>query len=124
MQGKKGNREQGTGNSSDTQHSALSTQHSPTPNHWLGIRLIGTKSNRDGIGARVVVTAGGRSYTQDHQLAGGYLSAHDPRLHFGLGQANAVEKIVVHWPSGRVDTIQSVPADQYIEVIEGKGRTR
>jgi hypothetical protein len=89
--------------------------------HWLGVRLIGTKSNRDGVGARVVVTAGGKHLVRDQSLAGGYLSAHDPRVHFGLGGATRVERVVVRWPDGRTDTVTDVLADQYIEIVEGKG---
>ncbi len=93
-------------------------------NHWLGVRLIGTQSNRDGIGARVQVTADGKTYTQDAQLAGGYISAHDPRLHFGLGQARRIEQIVVRWPNGKTETLREVPLDAYVEITEGKGLTR
>jgi hypothetical protein len=89
-------------------------------NHWIGIRLEGVKCNRDGIGARVTVTAGGKTYLRDQQLAGGYLSAHDPRLHFGLGQARAIDKITVRWPNGHVDTIRRSPVDRYVRIIEGK----
>src|SRR5205085_9425269 len=71
-------------------HNELKTQ-----NHWLGIRLIGTKSNRDGIGARITVTAGGKPYVRDVQLAGGYLSAHDPRAHFGLGPATHIDRLQI-----------------------------
>ena len=57
---------------------------------------------------------------RDEQLAGGYLSAHDPRLHFGLERAAHVDKIVVRWPDRHVDTIRDVPIDRYIEITEGK----
>ncbi len=92
--------------------------------HWLGVRLVGKRCNRDGIGARVLVTADGKTTLCDQQLAGGYLSAHDPRLHFGLGQARRIEKIVVRWPNGSVDTIKEAPLDRYIEITEGKGLTQ
>ena len=92
--------------------------------HWIGIRLAGTKCNRDGIGARVLLTVNGKTLLRDQQLAGGYLSAHDPRLHFGLGQADRVEKIVVRWPNGHVDTITGAPSDTYVLITEGKGLAR
>lgn len=92
--------------------------------HWLGIRLVGTKCNRDGIGARVLVTANGKTLLRDKQLAGGYLSAHDPRLHFGLGQANRVDRIVVRWPNGHIDTLTGAPIDTYVQITEGKGLQR
>lgn len=93
-------------------------------NHWIGIRLVGIHCNRDGIGARVRVTADGRTILRDQQLAGGYLSAHDPRLHFGLGQASRIEKIEVLWPNGHTDTITQAPLDRYVEITEGKGLTK
>lgn len=93
-------------------------------NRWLGVRLVGVRSNRDGIGARVRVTADGRTTVRDQQLCGGYISGHDPRLHFGLGRAARVERVEVRWPSGRVDTVKDVSPDRYIEITEGRGRTR
>ncbi len=95
-----------------------------TSNHWLGVHLRGVRCNRDAIGARVQVTAGGVTHTLDEQLSGGYFSAHDPRLHFGLGRANRIEKVVVRWPDGGTDTIQDVSADTYIEITEGRGLMR
>src|SRR5262249_53287306 len=70
--------------------------------HWIEVKLIGSKSNRDGIGAAVKVISGGR--TQFDQAKGGmsYQSAHDPRLHFGLDEATRVDSIEVKWPSGAV----------------------
>jgi hypothetical protein len=101
----------------------LLRNESKAGHHWLGVRLVGTRSNRDGIGARVTVTAGGQRLVRDQQICGGYLSAHDPRLHFGLGDAGRAESVSVRWPSGRVDTIRDVPADRYVEITEGKGRS-
>jgi hypothetical protein len=92
-------------------------------NHWLQIHLIGTASNRDGVGARVTVTAGG--LTQHAQRKGGmsYQAAHDPRLHFGLGPARSrIERIEVRWPGGSTDRVENVEADQVIAIQEGKGR--
>ncbi len=73
--------------------------------HWLAIKLKGTKSNRDGIGARVEVFAGGKRWTAERVAGSGYLSQNEGRLHFGLGAATSVDKIVVHWPSGREQTL-------------------
>jgi hypothetical protein len=95
-----------------------------SPHRWLRVRLVGVRSNRDGIGARVRVTADGKTLVRDQQLCGGYISSHDPRLHFGLGTAPRIEKITVRWPSGRLDTIRDVPLDREIELTEGKGLTR
>ena len=94
--------------------------------HWLGVRLIGAGrgSNRDGIGARVTVSAGTKRLTRDAQLAGGYLSAHDPRVHFGLGETTRVDKIEVRWPDGATETRRNVVADQYVTVAQRKGKPR
>ncbi len=79
--------------------------------HFLTVRLEGTRSNRDAIGARVTVTAGGRRQTAWRLGGGSYASAEDPRLHFGLGEAKRIEEVEVRWPSGRVDHFRDLPAD-------------
>ena len=89
--------------------------------HWLRIKTIGTRSNRDGFGARVEVKAGGLTQTAEVRANSSFESASDPRLHFGLGSATTVDSIVVHWPSGKVDTIGSQPADQELDIEEGHG---
>ncbi len=90
--------------------------------HWLGLKLTGTKSNRDGVGAKVLVTAGGARAWK--ALAGGtsYCSASDARLLFGLGASARADSVEVRWPSGQVSTLKNVRADQYINVKEGEGR--
>ncbi len=90
-------------------------------NHWLRIRTIGTRSNRDGIGARVKVTAGGRTQIGEVRHQCSYYSTHDPRLLFGLGRASRVDAIEVYWPSGQVDRTGPVDADQSITIREGEG---
>ncbi len=87
-------------------------------NRWLELDLRGTVSNRDGLGASVVVTAGGRS--QRREQNGGYhrWAQNDRRLHFGLGPNNRAN-ISVRWPSGTVDNYSNVPANRLYEVIEG-----
>src|SRR5262249_41453832 len=91
-------------------------------NNWLQLRLVGVRSNRDGIGARVKLTA--RGFTQVDEAKGGmsYQSAHDPRLHFGLGEATRVDSIEVRWPSGIVDRLKDVPADRVVTIKEGSRR--
>lgn len=88
--------------------------------HWIAIKLVGTKSNRDGIGARVEVFAGGKRHTAERVAASGYLSQDDSRLHFGLGAAAAVEKLIVHWPSGREQTLENLAVDRILTVEEPK----
>jgi hypothetical protein len=88
--------------------------------HWVAIKLQGTKSNRDGIGARVEVFAGSRHWTAERVASSGYLSQDDGRLHFGLGSAAAIDKLVVHWPSGREQTVLKPTIDRVLTVEEQK----
>ncbi|HET6976450.1 MAG TPA: CRTAC1 family protein [Pyrinomonadaceae bacterium] len=90
-----------------------------TSNHWLGIVLTGSKSNRGGIGARVVVTSlTGQKQFFDVSSAGSYLSSNDPRLIVGLGNSRGVRSIEVKWPSGRVQTVPNPGIDKYIHIDE------
>ena len=86
--------------------------------NWIMIHTVGTTSNRDGIGARVRLTAAGVTQVRDIRSSSGYLSQSDPRAHFGLGSAKTVDQLEVRWPSGRVSTIQNVKANQILTVIE------
>jgi enediyne biosynthesis protein E4 len=88
--------------------------------HWIAIKLVGTKSNRDGIGARVEVIAGGKRHTAERVAGSGYLSQDDSRLHFGLGAAAAIDKLIVHWPSGREQTLEKLSVDHVLTVEEPK----
>ena len=85
-------------------------------NHWLIIRLQG-KAQRDALGARVTLTAGGIRQVRERQSGGSYLSGHDPRLHFGLGQAThaAVE---IYWPNGQIQTLSRVQANQILHLVQ------
>lgn len=90
-----------------------------TRNHWLGLKLVGTKSNRDGMGARIALTdSSGRTQVFDVSTAGSYLSANDPRVIAGLGAATGVRLIEIHWPSGRRQTIERVDIDRYLTINE------
>jgi len=89
--------------------------------HWLRIKTVGTRSNRDGFGARVELKAGGITKNAEVRANSSFESASDPRLHFGLGSATRVESIVVHWPSGKVDCLQGEAADQELVIEEGRG---
>jgi hypothetical protein len=91
-----------------------------TKNHWLGITLTGVKSNRQGLGARVVVTdSGGGKQIFDVTTASSYLSSNDPRLIVGLGTKTA-QSIEIRWPSGATQTIKTPPMDKYVTVKEEK----
>jgi hypothetical protein len=88
-------------------------------NHWLGLQLVGVKSNRMGIGATVRVEAGGQQQARWCSATGSTLSAQDPRVYFGLGSNATVQKVTLRWPSGQVDTFNAVPADRYYTAREG-----
>jgi hypothetical protein len=90
-------------------------------NHWLEVLLIGTKSNRDGIGSVLKLTAEG--FVRVDQAKGGtsYMSASDPRIHFGLGKRTKIDSLVITWPSGQVNKLTDVPVDKIIAVKEGVG---
>ena len=90
-------------------------------NHWLKVFLIGTKSNRDGIGASLKLTSEGLAQVEQAKGGMGYMSASDPRIHFGLGKRTKVESLEVTWPSGHVDKLTNVPIDRIIAVKEGVG---
>jgi enediyne biosynthesis protein E4 len=93
---------------------------SPEKQHWLLIVGTGTKSNRDGMGAKIkVVTASGAQYNQV-TTAVGYSCASDRRVHFGLGQDAVVKELTIAWPSGASQTLRDVAADQVLKVVEGK----
>jgi hypothetical protein len=90
-------------------------------NHWLEILLIGTKSNRDGVGARVKVCAGDLVLYDQRKGGMSYQSAQDPRLHFGLGRHSLVDSVEISWPSGMVTRLANLKADQILAVREGTG---
>jgi hypothetical protein len=93
----------------------------PEHGHAIRIKTIGTRSNRDGFGARVEIRAGDLAQSAEVRASSSYLSASDPRLHFGLGPAARADRIVIRWPSGTVDTIRNESAGQELTVEEGKG---
>ena len=86
--------------------------------HWLGLQLEGTKSNRSGYGARVTVEAGGRKLVRYCRADGSYLSSSDSRVHIGLGAASKVDKVEIHWPSGKTDILTECAIDSYVKVRE------
>jgi tetratricopeptide (TPR) repeat protein len=88
--------------------------------HFLTLKLEGTHSNRDAIGAHVTLSAAGRRQVAQRFGAGSFLSTSDPRLHFGLGEATRVESLEVRWPSGRVDRFKDLAADTAYHLREGE----
>ena len=93
---------------------------SPETGHWIAVKLVGSKSNRDGIGARLEVSAGNRRWTAERVAGTGYLSQDEARVHFGLGAAMAVDKITIHWPDGREQIVEKPAIDRVITVEEPK----
>ena len=102
-------------------HPMILRNHGIPGRHWVSFELAGTKSNRLALNARVKVTAGGMVQTDQVISGGSYLSQNDLRLHFGLGAATKVDSVEIHWPSGAVDHIGSLAADQFYSVLEGQG---
>jgi len=93
-------------------------------NNWVTIKLIGGGKNRDAIGARVKVVSGELTQWDEVHAGGGYLSADDPRLHYGLQRKTKVDLVEVHWPDGKLETVGNVPANNFLVIEEGKGLTR
>jgi hypothetical protein len=99
-------------------------------NNWIKVRTMGTKSNRSGIGARIVCTTHLPGESKPHRQidevrsGGGYFSQNDLRVHFGLGKADKVDLLEIRWPSGQVDTLKDVKPNQVLYVKEGEGIIR
>jgi enediyne biosynthesis protein E4 len=92
-----------------------------TPNHWIAIHAVGTKSNRDGIGARILVKAGSRILVDEVRSGSSYDSNNDMRVHFGLGALAKIEWVAIHWPSGLVERFAGLPVDTIHTLKEGSG---
>ena len=99
---------------------SLLRNDAPPGNHWLKVRLEGTRSNRSAIGSRVLVHYGGKVQAQCVTSQTSYLSSNDPRLHFGLGKTTTAD-IEIFWPTGLSDTFKRIAADQLITIREGQG---
>jgi hypothetical protein len=95
-----------------------------THENWILLKLMGTKSNRDAIGARVTLYADGHQQLQEVRSGGGYISQSDFRLHFGLGKAAKVDRLEIRWPSGLIDKLENVQANQIVTIKEGAGALR
>jgi hypothetical protein len=92
-------------------------------NHWIGFKLIGTKSNRDGIGGKITMVVGSRIYTDEVRSGSSYLSQNDMRVHFGLGAVDRVESVEVRWPSGQMEQFAGLKVDGFNTLKEGSGTT-
>jgi hypothetical protein len=88
-------------------------------NHWISIQAVGVKSNRDGIGTQIKVTGESGQVQYNHvTTAGSYASSSDKRVHFGLGADASITEIELRWPSGTVQTLRNVKADQQLKIVE------
>lgn len=100
------------------QPAVLLRNDTASANHWLALRLVGTRSNRDGLGSRVTVRTGNRKQTQQTRSSFSYLSQSDPRLFFGLGAYDRADRIDIAWPSGIRQQLKDVEADQILDISE------
>jgi hypothetical protein len=100
-------------------HNAVGSQ-----NHWLGINLVGTKSNADAIGARITYQSGNLRQQRMKVGGGSFLSAHDPRIVLGIGKRPKLDWLEIQWPqpSGKIERIAELPIDRYVTIVEGAGK--
>ena len=93
-------------------------------NHWLGVRLVGTKSNIDAVGAKITYQAGDLLRHKFKVGGGSYLSSHDPRMVLGLGKRTKIDWLEVEWPqpSGKKERVSDLPIDRYVTIAEGEGK--
>jgi hypothetical protein len=99
----------------------LFENRSKTDNHWIKFDLRGAGANAFAYGARITANAAGETWVGEVSPASSYLSSSDPRIHFGLGKLTALDTVTIRWPSGRVEELHDVPADQIVRVAEGAG---
>jgi len=93
-------------------------------NHWLGVRLVGTKANIDAVGAKITYQSGDLKRHQFKVGGGSYLSSHDPRIVLGLGKRPKIDWLEIQWPqpSGKTERFAELPIDRYITIVEGQGK--
>ncbi len=99
-------------------HGKLLRNNQGNQNNWITLKLVGKKSNRDGVGARIKITSGGKVQTTQKKSTTGYLSQNDPRIHFGISKNDNVERIEIKWPSGKLQVLENVKANQILTVNE------
>ena len=90
-------------------------------NHWIELKTVGTRSNRDGIGAKITLKLGKRTLVDEVRSGSSYISQNDLRVHFGLGPADKVEAVQVRWPSGLAEHFDHLAADTIHTLKEGSG---
>jgi enediyne biosynthesis protein E4 len=99
-------------------HGAFLRNNKGNQNNWLILNLVGTSSNRDGIGSRITVTSGGFIQKAQKKSTTGYLSQNDPRMHFGLAKNGIIEIIEIKWPSGKLQILENIKANQILTIKE------
>jgi hypothetical protein len=97
---------------------SLLQQTSRPSGHWILLKLVGTRSNRSALGAKVKLTAGRQTQIDEIRSGGSYLSQNDLRLHFGLGAASRIDRIEIAWPSGVRQVLEHVPGDRIVSIEE------
>ena len=90
--------------------------------NWFQVRVVGVESNRDGVGARIELNAGGLRQIREIKSGSGLYSQNDLHASFGLGKSESIEQLVVRWPSGTVDRMSQLAVNQRVVIEEGKGR--
>lgn len=100
--------------------SALLLNESESNHHWVRLQLVGTRNERDAVGAHVTVVAGEQEYSHWVTSGDGYLCKNEMVLHVGLGAADSIDRVEVHWPSGDKETVTDVPVDRTHLLIEGQ----
>ena len=93
-------------------------RNSGNDNRWLEVKLVGVQSNRDGIGARLTLTAGGSRQIREIQSGTSFLSQHSLVAHFGLGRHQRVDELRIRWPSGNVQTLTDLAVNRKITITE------
>jgi hypothetical protein len=102
---------------------ALLRNDTPAHNHWIRLELVGTRSNRDAIGARVEVQAGSLAIRRQRKGGSSLMSSHDPRLLIGVGSAKTVTRLTVRWPSGAVSVLEDLATNRTYAIVEPQGRS-
>jgi hypothetical protein len=97
---------------------AVLRNDSPNSNRWLRLRLVGTRSNRDAVGARIEVVVGGRTMRRLQKSGHGLMSSHDPRLLIGIGPSDVVDRVIIRWPSGTVSELVSPTIGRTVDIVE------
>jgi|ERR1700733_1795137 len=101
---------------------SLLVNQARSANHWIAFRTVGTKSNRDGIGARITMKAGARNFVDEVRSGSSYISNNDMRVHFGLGAAAKIDWVQIRWPSGLVERFEGLGVDAIHTLKEGSGK--